>query len=65
MLQLMIDLFGKMLQELIHFFAFMLNDIFSDIRSFVICFFELMIRKAANLFCVLLCDMSGVGENRG
>ena len=57
MLHVTIDLFGKMFQEFIHFFAFMLHDIFSDVRSFIICFFEFMILKTTDLFCVILLNL--------
>ena len=58
MLHILINLFGKMLQELIHLFAFMLHDVFSDVGCFIVCFFKLMIRQTADFFCFFLLNSS-------
>jgi hypothetical protein len=47
MLHVLINLFGEMLQELIHLFAFMLHNAFSDVGCFIICYFEFMITQIA------------------
>ena len=42
-IEIFVDFFGEMLQELIHFLAFMLHDLVSDVRCSVIGFVKLMI----------------------
>ena len=65
MFHVLLNLFCKMFQELIHLFAFSLHGFISDVRCAVICFFEFIISQAADFLRFFLCNVSGVGKNRG
>ena len=64
MLGILFNFFGKMFQELIHLLAFMLHDLISDVRCFVISFIKLMILQSADFFRFFLGNVSVVGKNR-
>ena len=64
MLDALINLFGKMLQELVHILAFMLHDFISNVRSSFICMFKLMVRQSADFLGLFLGNVSVVGKNR-
>ena len=53
----LINLLGEMFQKLIHLFAFMLHDFFSDAGCFFIGFFEFMIFQFADFFLRLAQSM--------
>ena len=54
MIDIVSDLFCKMLQKLIHLFAFMLHDFSSDVGCPVIGVLECMIIQATDFLCFLL-----------
>ena len=65
MLHMLLNLSGKMLQELVHLFTFMLHGVLSDAGCFIICFFEFMIGQTADFLSIFLADVPGVGKYRG
>jgi len=64
MLRPLFDLFGEMLQELVHLLAFMLHDFIRNVRSSYICMFKLVVRQATDFFDLFLRNASVVGKNR-
>jgi hypothetical protein len=65
MFHVFFNFFCEMLQELIHLIAFMLHDVFSNVRCFIICVFKFMIIQTADFLSVFLADVAGVSKYRG
>ena len=64
MLRPLFNLFSEMFQKIIHLFAFMLQDLISDVSSPVVCVIKLMIRQAADLFGLFPGNVSVVGKKQ-
>ena len=64
MLHVLINLFCKIFEELVHLFAFMLHDVLSDMGCFFICAFEFMSIQTAYFLCVFLANVPEVRKYR-